>query len=810
MKDKNKTKGQLINELAEMRERIAELERLETKSKEGGELLRILVGTSLVGIYIVQDGYFKLVSSRFQRISGYSSDELVGTNPLKLVLAEERDMVRENAIKMLKGKRSSPYEFRITKRGGETGWVMESVTSIQYHGRRAVLGDFVDIAERKRVEEALGKSKNELQRYIDHILTFNGKIDLDGTLLTANDTSLKATGLPREEIIGKHFADTYWWSYDPDVQKRLRDALDRAVMGNTVTYEEKIRVADGFIAIKFSLRPVFDEDGNVEYLLAEGTDITQIKELQDELKLSKEAAEVASRAKSEFLANMSHEIRTPMNGIIGMTELALATELTREQRDYLEMLKISANSLLALLNDILDFSKIEARHLELEEIDFDLRTILENVADTMAVKAYEKKLELACRIKPGIPTALVGDPVRLRQILVNLTGNAIKFTEEGEVVIGVETKREENSSALLHFMVSDTGVGIPPDKADKIFESFTQADGTTTRKYGGTGLGLAISANLVEMMGGRIWMKSELGKGSTFHFTASFGLRRAETMELAHLRELDLSGVRVLIVDDNATNRLVIREMVSSWGLVPTEVANGREALSELQVAFDSGAPYQLLLLDLQMSGMDGFEVARRVKKAPFGTDMKTILLTSLGRKGDDAARCEEVGISGYLLKPVKQSELLDAIVMALGRPSDVEFPLITHYVIQEARRRLDILLVEDNIVNQKLVVKILEKRGHRAVVASNGKEAVEAVEMKRFDLILMDVQMPEMDGLEATQLIRKKEMEGGGHIPIVAMTAYAMKGDRERCLEAGMDEYVSKPIKAMELFSVVERLTFR
>ena len=567
--------------------------------------------------------------------------------------------------------------------------------------------------------------------------------------------------------------------------------------------EEEFTTRNGLRILHTKKIPICDEQGKPQLLLGISEDITAMKQTLEALKAAKESAEAANRTKSDFLANMSHEIRTPMNAIIGMTDLVLDTQLDSTQRDYLTIVSESAESLLSIINQILDFSKIEAGKLELEAVDFDVRDEVGDTLKSLGIRAHAKNLELAWHVHADVPDWLRGDAIRLRQVLVNLIGNAIKFTEQGEVFVDVGCEPSDDSQIRLHVSVRDTGVGIPEDKREHIFSAFEQADTSTTREYGGTGLGLAITTSIAKAMGGSVWVESVRGEGSTFHFTGNF-VASIEPPEHKKKEFPDLTNLQVLVVDDNATNRRILKEMLESWGMSVETVEGGPQAIDALQEFIAEHGSLPLMISDVHMPVMDGFMLTEELRSRSALREIAIIILTSGGRVGD-VRRCEELGVSAHLMKPVKQSELLEAIVVAVGSRS----PRPQEATDEPASLPpLQILLAEDGKANQIVAVGLLTRWGHTVEVAENGEEAVELWQTGSFDVILMDVQMPVLDGLEATRRIRELEGDSGKHIPIVAMTARAMKGDRELCLAAGMDDYVSKPIRKPELYRALKSLT--
>jgi PAS domain S-box-containing protein len=805
------------------------------------------------------DGYFKDLNPAWEKTFGFRREELLAKPFLEFVHPEDREATAVAARKLSAGTEVVSFENRYACKDGSYKWLVWDAAP--FAEQQLIYALARDITQQKRAEKhmaaqyltthalvecaTLSEATPRILKAICETLAWERglvwSIDAAAGVLRCVGTSrtfiadFSEFDMVSQEIIfspGIGLPGRVWSTgmpcWIPDVQEdsnfpraqvAAKEGLHAAVGFPIVLAREILGVMEFF---SHEIRQPDDEllklmatiGSQIGYFIRRKRAEEERQRYSRDLEIAKSRAEAATRAKGEFLANMSHEIRTPMNGIIGMTGLALDTELTHEQREYLTTVKDSAESLLRLMNDILDFSKIEIGKLELESIDFALRESLESTIKTLAARAHKKGLELACHIPPDVPDAMIGDPGRFCQIVVNLIGNAIKFTEQGEVVVRVAAESCTQQDALLHFCVTDSGIGIPPEKQQIIFEAFTQADSSTTRHFGGTGLGLSISSQLVALMGGRIWVESEVGKGSAFHFTARFG-RQTKAAAKHEIEPVDVKGLRVLVVDDNATNRRILEEMLKNWGMQPIAVDSGRAALAEMEHAAGTAQPIALALVDALMPQMDGFELAERIKHRPHLANA-TVMMLSSGQRAD-AARRHELGIAACLTKPIKQSDLLDTILTVLSGATAA-----THETTAPPReplpanhQRFHILLAEDNAVNQRLALKLLEKRGHTAVVASNGKEALAAYAVEKFDLILIDVQMPEMDGFAATKAIREREactssapnQQGAAspHIPIVAMTAHAMKGDRERCLEAGMDAYISKPLNPQQLYEVIE-----
>jgi len=888
-----------------------------------------LIANSGNGIYIVQQGKFVYVSPLYQKLTGYSESELIGTPSLDHVHPDDRDRVRQEAIQCLKAPRREPYEYRFISKQKKILWVLETVTSIMYRGKRAALGNFMDITERKLVMQAilesealqrrlledlpigiiivdpgtrviehanqtasvmfgapvdqivghrchafmcpaeegacpvcdLGKDVDNAERWmvcadggrrpvlktvkkvkiqgkekllecfvditerkkaetalkasevrfrsmVESLPDPYSEIDLEGSITFVNQAFLHETGYRHDELIGKKFG-MLLDEKNARLAKRVYAEIYKT--GHPVKNLEMEWIAKNGRSVlsEVSVNPLVEADGKVTGFQSVYRDITERRQMEIALSRAKEAAETASNAKSEFLASMSHEIRTPMNAILGMADLLTETPLNKEQQKFVQIFREAGENLLNIINDILDISKVEAGHIHLEHIPFDLGKLVEQTGDILSVRAHKKGLELSCRVAPGVPTKLMGDPTRLRQVLINFIGNAVKFTEAGEILLDVRLANpsaihKEQNTVDLTFSVKDTGIGIPADKVHHIFERFTQGDSSTTRKYGGTGLGLTISKSIVELMGGTISVESEQGKGSVFSFTAPFAMQTEMTPGEDACALVDLTGRRALVIDDNANNRLILREMLTQWGIVVSSADSGPSGLETLREAQQTGMPYDFVILDYQMPGMDGLMTAVEIRKEPKWSSLAIIMLSS-GYPQEDIAAAKKIGVDRFLYKPVKRNDLQEAICGELGKKEAAPPQAESAPAAFTAQKSLKILLVEDNQDNRLLISTYLKNTQHRLDMAENGAVAVEAFKAANYDLVFMDMQMPVMDGYTATREIRKWEKERGRRaVPIIALTAYALKEDEGKSLDAGCNGHLTKPIKKAKLLEAL------
>ena len=752
-------------------------------------------------------GEVEFINRAYRELIGTSLEKVEGLNWQVLIHPDDAPQYLEACTRAVRDHAPLRSEARLRSANGEWRWVA-TYAEPRFSGSGEFLGHIglsPDITERKQMEQALRSSEEKFRQLAENIREVFWMMTPEANeILYVSPAYEHVWGRTRDSL----YQSPMSWAeaIHPEDVERAHELFARQITGEVTDSEYRIRTPEGLEKwIRDRAFPILDESGKLIRVVGIAEEITEQKRYEKELIQAREAADVANQAKSDFLANMSHEIRTPMNGIIGMTELTLDSGLDSTQREYLNAVKYSADSLMTVINDILDFSKIEAGKLGLDPVEFSLRDCVGHAMKTLSVRAHEKNLELACSIPPDLGDAFIGDPVRLRQIVLNLAGNAIKFTDQGEIVLRVQADATDGAGMMLHFAITDTGIGIPPEKLNIIFEAFTQADTSTTRKYGGTGLGLAISKRLVGMMGGRIWVESQVGKGSTFHFTARVGKAAAPVLSGRGADPGILDSLRVLIVDDNATNREILQKSLEYWRMKPAVASGAAVALARLHQAKLEGLPFEVLIVDCHMPDMDGFMLLEEIGKSPELAGLITVMLTSGGQRGD-AQRCKELGIAAYLIKPILQSELLDALLHVVGTSEGANRPLrVAHRPVEKAKPSLRILLAEDNVVNQRVAMRMLEKQGHTVVVAGDGLKALAALERDRFDVILMDVQMPFMDGVEATDAIRKREKATGDHIPIVAMTAHAMSGDQQRFLQSGMDGYISKPVRPQELFDAIE-----
>jgi PAS domain S-box-containing protein len=793
-----------------LQETSAESSREIAEHKRAVEQFRLVVEAAPNGLLMTDEkGIVVLANSQIEKLFGYAKQELLGQS-LEILVPERfrgrhhAHRERFSAAPQARPVHGRPELFGLRKDGSEFP-VEIGLNPIKMASGTHVLASIMDITERKAADERMRQSEERFRSMIenvkDHAIFM---LDGEGRVLTWNKGAERLTGHGPEEIIGEHYSCFY---PTEDRESGKPEQILQAVLADGQWEDEgwRLRKDGSKFWANVVITAVRDEAGSLLGFSAVTRDLTRRRQIEEKLRTAKEEADAANQAKSAFLANVSHEIRTPMAGMIGMAGLLFDTELSPAQREYCEIIRRSSESLLTVINDLLDFSKVESGKLELEIIDFDLRSAVEEVMDLFAKQAEDKGVDLINFIRHDVPTRLQGDPGRLRQVLSNLVNNALKFTSEGEVVVRVAIQEQTSSYVVLRFSVTDTGIGIPQEKQGKLFNAFTQVDASTTRRYGGTGLGLAICKKFIELMQGEISVKSEPASGSTFWFTAQFLKQRGNARNPSS-PSTNLHGVRALVVEGNSTTRVVLDHYLSALQIVNDNAVDAPAALEMLRVAAENRKPYDLAILDFRLSGVDGVELARAIRKDPkFGTP-KLLLLTSLGKRGD-AKLAQAVGINAYLTKPLSFSCLSECLTVLMGEQSKTDSSaLVTRHTLAslKGQQRLRILVADDNYINQKVTAALLENMGERADVVGNGKEALEAFKLIPYDIVLLDLQMPEMDGFEASIQMRLHEYKTGRHSVIIAVTAHAMKEDREKCLGAGMDDYISKPINPRQLKTVI------